>query len=342
MSKAPEFSVVVIFGRRSLEPALSSLLGQEHVEFEVVGVAPDDSLKTNDPRVKLLVVKDPNPAQRRNLAAAASSGKYLAFIDDDAAAPPNWLLKAKHIFTSRQDLAGFGGTNIAPEKMSWREQLVDLLLTDRQFGSGSNSYQSSGQAHPARPGELHLCNFFLRRDIFDAVKGFNPKIGYGGEDSEMVYTIQKRLNRELWFFPEISVVHRRREFGREYLSRNFRFRRQNGRLMVLYPEMYRWNRSLWAGFSAALLMLVLLLFFPSLAALYVAVYFFFFSGWSLARLRGRKWLALIGPLAYLLHHLSYVSGLTAGLLEGLFKGRKFLMQLYSREDFAESPSSAKL
>jgi len=342
MSKAPEFSVVVIFGRGSLEPALSSLLGQEPVDFEVIGVAPEASLKVQDPRVKLIVVPDPNPARRRNLAVAASSGKYLAFLDDDAVAPKNWLLKAKHIFSSRLELAGFGGINIAPGKMSWREQLVDLLLTDRHFGSGSGSYQSSGQAHPARPGEIHLSNFFLRRDIFDAVKGFNEKIGYGAEDSELVYTVKKKAGRELWFFPEISVIHQRRQFGWEYLQRNFRFRRQNGRLMFLYPDMYMWNRSLLAGVGAALFALIMLLIFRPLAMLYVAVYFIFFCGWSLARLQGRKRLCLIAPFAYFPHHLSYLSGIAAGAMEGLFKGRQALMQIYGREDFAETETSAKL
>ena len=337
----PDFSIIVIFHRGSLEPALPSLLAQEGASFEIIGVAPDDSLKVSDPRVKLIVAPDPNPARRRNLAVAASSGKYLAFIDDDAIAPKDWLAQAKAIFEKSPGMAALGGANIAPEEMSWEEQLTDLILTDKYFGSGSGSYKSSDNAHPARPGELHLSNFFLRRGIFNVVKGFNEKIGYGAEDSEMVYIIKKKTSLELWFFPEIAVIHKRREFGWDLLKRNFRFRRQNGRLMALYPDIYQWNFSLLAGMAAFLIGLVILLTAPEIALLIFAAYLFFFFARSFYRLGANK-VSLLAPFAYFSHHFSYISGLAAGFLEGLFKGRAAMERLYSREDFAQNKTSGNL
>jgi glycosyltransferase involved in cell wall biosynthesis len=341
----PLFSIIVIFGRGSLEPVLLSLLAQEGASLDIIGVAPDDSLKISDPRVKLIVAPAPNPARRRNLAVAASSGKYLAFIDDDAIAPKDWLARAKAIFEKSPGMAALGGTNVAPQNMSVREQLTDLILTDQYFGSGSRSYQSSGDAHPARPGELHLSNFFLRRDIFDLVKGFNEKIGYGAEDSEMVYIIKQKTNLDLWFFPEISVIHQRRAFGWELLKRNFRFRRQNGRLTWVYPDMYRWNFSLKAGLFLILLSFSLLIFVPPALFIYsygIAYFcaFFWRSFWLLKM--SKKWLSLLAPFAYFSHHLSYLFGLAAGLLEGLFKGRTAMKRLYGREDFDQTKTSGNL
>jgi len=334
-SLAPDFSVIVLFGRGRLEPCLSSLLAQTETSFEIIAVMDFDPPSPPDPRVRFLKVPDLNPAKRRNNAAAISRGKFLAFIDDDATAPPYWLAKAKLSLDANPGIAGCGGSNIAPQQMNRKQQITDLILTDQYFGAGSTSYKISGHPHPARPGELHLSNFFLRRESFDAVKGFNEKIGYGGEDSEMVYQIGKKTSKVLEYIPELFVFHDRREFGMELLKRNFRFRRQNGRMIRVYPDMYKWNLPLWVGLVLMMICLSLMIFtstgfliFLFFAALYCG--FVFFS--SLARLRVNYWLCFIIPFAYFLHHCSYALGIFIGLAEGLVMGRKKLSALLHRDD----------
>ncbi len=328
----PEFSIIVLFGRDRLEPCLSSLLSQENANFEIIAVAGKSEPAVKDSRCNFIIVPDPNPARRRNLAVAASRGEFLAFIDDDAIAPKDWLAKAKAIFATRPDLAGLGGPNLAPENMDWREQLTDLILSDQYFGSGGGSYQAGGKTHPARPGELHLSNFFLRRECFDAVRGFNEKLGYGGEDSEMVYQIRKKTGRDWEFVPEVFVRHRRRKFGMELWQRNFRFRRRNGRMIWLHPDMYRWNFSLLMGAIVVILFFIVLWFRPIAAWGCVLFYGLFFGAGSLLRLKKRRWLCLAAPFAYFLHHSVYLLGLSAGLGEGMFRGRKELRQLLGRDN----------
>ena len=334
-SPAPDFSVIVLFGRGRLEPCLPSLLAQTETSFEIIGVMDFDPPAPPDPRVRFLKIKELNPSKRRNQAVTISRGKLLAFIDDDATAPPDWLDKAKIFLETNPDIAGCGGSNIAPKQMNRKQQITDLILTDQYFGSGSSSYKISGSPHPARPGELHLSNFFLRRETFDAVKGFNEKIGYGGEDSELVYQIGKKTGKVLEFIPELFVYHNRREFGMELLKRNFRFRRQNGRLMWVYPDMYKWNYPLWVGLILLMICLLLMIFTPTgfliflfSAALYYS--FIFFS--SLARLRANYWLCILMPFYYFLHHCSYALGIFTGLAEGLFMGRKKMAALLARDD----------
>ncbi len=334
----PEFSVVVLFGRNQLEPCLSSLLAQKDADFEIIGVVASEGLKALDPRVKFLVVPDPNPAKRRNLAVAQSRGKYLAFIDDDAIAPEDWLARAKIYFEQNPEIAGFGGSNLGPENMTWREQLTDMLLIDKYFGSGTAAYGNFGEPRMARPGEVHLSNFFLRREIFEVAKGFNEKIGYGGEDSEMVYWVKKKTDRDFWFFPELAVIHQRRPFGWELLKRNFRFRRHNGRMIRLQPDMYEWNVSLWAGPGFIVAFFIFLVFLHHHQTLFyladfICCYYFWFFFFSLIRtLRKKKYLAFIVPGIYFLHHLSYLLGLSAGTAEGLMMGREKLQQLLGREN----------
>jgi glycosyltransferase involved in cell wall biosynthesis len=332
---APDFSVIVLFGRGRLEPCLSSLLAQTETGFEVIGVMDFDPPAFPDPRVRFLKIAELNPARRRNQAVAISRGKFLAFIDDDATAPTDWLVKAKNILETNPDLAGCGGSNIAPRQMNRKQQITDLILTDQYFGSGSTSYKISGSRHPARPGELHLSNFFLRRESFDAVKGFNEKIGYGGEDSEMVYQVNRKTGKELLFVPELFVHHERREFGLELLKRNFRFRRQNGRLIWVYPRMYKWNPSLWIGMSLIPISLFFLLAFPwgfliPLLLAFIYGYLIFFSSYE--KSKWNYWLAYSMPIYFFLHHCSYALGIAAGLVEGLIKGRKKMTALLARED----------
>jgi len=331
-----DFSVIVLFGRRRLEPVLSSLLSQEGVDFEIIGVVDFEPGEIKDPRIKFLRVLEQNPARRRNQAVRIANGNWLAFIDDDAIAPKDWLLKGKTIFKTRPELAGFGGANIAPTDLSWREKLVELILTDSYFGSGSKAYKISQVSHLARPGEIHLSNFFLKKEIFERVKGFNEKIGYGAEDSELVYQIKRNAGLDLGFFPELFVIHQRRRLGWEWFKRGFRFRRQNGRLFWLYPDMYLWNSSLWAGVAVFFLGLIILLIYPKLFLRLILFYFCFFMGMSFFRLKTDRWLCLISPFAYLAHHLSYLLGLLLGVLEGIFRGRSRIQRLLGREDFEEN------
>jgi glycosyltransferase involved in cell wall biosynthesis len=329
---APEFSVIVLFGRGRLEPCLSSLLKQDDASFEIIGVVDSEPPAAPDPRVRFLKIPELNPARRRNKAVAVSSGKFLAFIDDDATAPTDWLAKAKKILETDQALAGCGGSNIAPKNLNRKQQITDLILTDRYFGSGSSSYKIEGQSHPARPGELHLSNFFLRRESFDAVKGFNEKIGYGGEDSEMVFQINRKTGKELLFVPELFVYHERREFGMELLKRNFRFRRQNGKLLLAFPEMYKWNRSLWSGLIALIFAILIIFLFPPSAFLFMAAFYAFFFLRSLLKLKSHRPLSLLMPLFYFAHYCSYALGLCAGLAEGLIKGPKKMKRLLGRDE----------
>jgi len=335
MSKSePDFSIIVLFGRGQLEPCLGGLLEQTEENFEIIAVVGSEGQEAQDPRVKFLVIPDPNPAKRRNQAVAQSRGKYLAFIDDDATAPEDWLTKAKKILNEYSEIPGFSGSNTWQDKMDWSEQLVDMILRDKYFGTGSEAYQKGGEPHMARPGEAHLSNLLMRREIFNALGGFNEKIGFGGEDSEMIYLAKRKLGKNFWCFPENFVWHKRRHFGWEFLKRNIRFRRQNGRLIWLYPEMYLWNKSLWLAFALVAIFIGLLFIIRGWLALIIFAIYYLCHYWihGIFYLKTKKWLFVIAPFIYFLHHLSYFLGLSAGLAEGLFRGRKRLRELLGREN----------
>ena len=178
----PLVSVIVLFGRGEFEPCLGSLIAQAGIAFEIIGVVPADkavgqtflsvpsgnsSVPSDnrdqsgmdrqeclsycadggapaDPRVRIIRAANPNPAFRRNLAADQAQGRYLAFIDDDATAPPDWLKKAVAFLEDHPLWAGVGGPNLCPADSRPLELLTDLVLTTPLIGAGSRAYRGGG------------------------------------------------------------------------------------------------------------------------------------------------------------------------------------------------------
>jgi len=327
---APRFSVIVLLDRDQPDPCLPSLFQQTDSSFEVIAVTNPGATLPEDPRLRVQEVADRNPARRRNLAAQTAGGEILAFLDDDASAPADWLETAERLFQAHPELTGLGGPNLAPAEAPWQEWLSDVILATPFIGSGNPTYREDGKAQPALPGDLHLCNFFVRRERFEQAGGFNQALGYGAEDSEFIYRARRDLDHRFGFFPELTVTHRRRPFGPAYLAQRFRLRRQNGKLFWVYPDMYKSNPSLWTGLGLLLFALISLMVRPGLAFYWAALYFVMVLLLSRKRSFTRPRLIPLVPLAFFLHHLTYALGLGFGLLEGLLKGPSRLRQRLGR------------
>lgn len=330
MAEAPLVSVIALFDRGEFEPCLSSLLAQEGVTSEIIAVVsnpetqPPNQLPAD--RLKILPVENRNPAFRRNLAASHARGKFLAFIDDDATAPPGWLKRGVEYLENNPIYAGVGGPNLCPDNSSPRELLTDLVLTTPLIGAGSRAYRGGGRLQPAKPGEIHLVNFIARKDWFDRVNGLNEALGYGGEDTEFIYQAQK-LGGKFMFDPELIVHHRRRPFGLPYFRQRFHLRRQSARLFVAYPGIYSQNPI----FFVALLTLPVLVLLAAFinpkyfAALILATIMispqiaYFLSSSPIKKMRYFRTPGYF-VLSFYLHWLVNLAGLWWGLLEAIFTG----------------------
>ncbi len=331
----PLVSVVVIFDRGEFEPCLSSLLSQMDADFEIIAVVGDKTDEAvaegslymedsgevaRDPRLRPLKVADRNAARRRNLAAEKARGKYLAFIDDDAFAPPDWLAKGVDFLESHPVYAGVGGPNLLPEESGPREKLTDMALTAPLLGAGSRAYRGGGSRALAKPGELHLVDLFVRKEVFDLTGGFNEALGYGAEDTEFLY-LASRKGHAFIFDPHLYVFHKRRPFGMPYLLQRFRLRGQSGRLFAARPSVYARSAGFWAALCGPPLALALVLFLlvqgnllmvAMLAALYAAASLAL-SAFS----RRRPAHLIVSPAVFFLHHAANLAGLWHGLCRGL-------------------------
>ena len=327
---APRFSVIALLDRGKPEPCLPSLFQQTFPSFEVIAVTNPGATLPADPRLRVQEIADRNPARRRNLAAETATGEILAFLDDDASAPTDWLLRADKLFEANPTLAGLGGSNLAPADATWQEWISDVILSTPLIGSGNPTYRADGLEREAEPGDLHLCNFFVRRECFRQVEGFNQALGYGAEDSEFLYRAQRDHGQRFGFFPELSVTHRRRPFGPAYLGQRFRLRRQNGKLFWVYPDMYRRNPSLWTGLGLGLFCFFSLIAQPELVWGWATLYIVMVLALSRHRSFMRPRLIPLVPFAFFLHHLTYALGLGCGLIEGLIQGPSRLRRRLGR------------
>ncbi|UCD83326.1 MAG: glycosyltransferase [Deltaproteobacteria bacterium] len=317
------FSVIVAVARDEIRDCLNSLRNQsfpaEQYEILLVG----ERIQEEGGNVRFIEVRSNNPCLKRNRGAEEARGEILGFIDDDAQAPGDWLEKARMIFQHNPGVAGVGGANLIPGESSRKERLTDLILRSRFLGSGHRTYsgEPGGEAGETKIGQIHLSNFFVQKECWESIGGFNPGIGYGGEDSEFVFIGRKKYGLKFLYHPDLIVFHHRREFGYEYLKQRFLLRRNNGRLLLIYPRMYLSNPLFTSGFLLLTFWLILSIFVHSFLLAGLLLYFLFFILYSIWVQRGRQEKFWFLPLAFFLHHLTYYLGIWAGLLS-VFKFSK--------------------
>src|SRR3989338_496353 len=236
-----DVSVIISAGRQNIGRLIESLEKQVFSgSFEIILVTHlDKALFSRYKNITLYTAERNNASLKRNLGVKFSSGRVIAFIDDDAYAPKDWLQKGYEFLLKNDSAPGVGGVNLIAEGSNFRERLTDSVLNFPFFGSGNTSYSNSASAcQKAHSGQIHFVNCFILRDVFLSVGGINEAIGYGGEDTEFVYLVKHKLNQDIYFCQNLSVFHSRRPFGLGYLRQRFLFRFKNGQLSLAYPGIY--------------------------------------------------------------------------------------------------------
>ena len=161
-------------------------------------------------------------AWARNDGLRQATGDLIAFIDDDAIAPPDWLERLIHAIDT-YDAAAAGGT--------YRET-DPLLDAVRRRSPMPVAEQVDQGGLVGNAGNILFCRTWLEICLAEDGHVFNPDFTGSGEDWELIWRLRKRGARMV-YVPN-PVTHLRRTS----LWRHCRHSFQRGASIALLYKLY--------------------------------------------------------------------------------------------------------
>jgi len=192
-----------------LHPSVQGMDGYEIIVIDNAGEHNPPEWITKLVHIRL--VHEPNPGSytARNKGASLATGRFLAFTDSDCVPDSRWLANALAFFNrNRCDM--IGGT-------------VEIFR-DEGGGDWAYIYEKNlafQQAVNIAKGHSVTANFFIRRDVFESLGGFDDSIKSGGD-----FEFSKRAvdsGHTLEYAPDVLVLHPARKSVRTLLKKQRRF-----------------------------------------------------------------------------------------------------------------------
>ena len=200
-------------GLEVLGPCLAAISQNTFVdEYEVIvldngSVEPgvEDAVR---PYTKVRLIKESvnhGFSRGNNLAARQARGEYLVFLNNDTLPRPDWL---RPLVEMQRAMPGAGVVGA---------KLVDAagntLYTGSYFQPAINAYADAGRNYPAasvkepRECEVYVgCGILIRRELFEAVGGFDEHYFQGYEDFDLCLKVRER-GLKVMYCPASVVEH---------------------------------------------------------------------------------------------------------------------------------------
>lgn len=203
----PKFSVVIsVYNKEKyIADTLRSVLAQTFTDFEVVILndgSTDNSeseiLKFNDPRIRYFSKENQGASAARNFTIQQASTEYIALMDADDYWHPFYLEEQNRLINKFPQEAVFAtATEIRRNGKTFKSNYsintakVDSVVIDYFEGSQLDSV-------------LLSISTVLKKDVFDNVGWYNPKIK-SGEDTDLYVRIG--LKYKIVFSPKICATY---------------------------------------------------------------------------------------------------------------------------------------
>lgn len=193
------FSVVVPTYNRpaTLQKLLQSLEAQSFAKslFEVIVVFTENdsseaTLKSFQASFKLTALKitdsifnGKSASLKRNKGISAAHYPWIAFIDDDCVADIDWLKNANELISAQNPAAIEGFTQIPNDE--------------------KQTFTAKGLRSLSRFGGYQTCNMFYRKDVLLSIGGFDPRLPFYLEDTDLAWSV---LEQNLSILPSEKVI----------------------------------------------------------------------------------------------------------------------------------------
>jgi glycosyltransferase involved in cell wall biosynthesis/peptidoglycan/xylan/chitin deacetylase (PgdA/CDA1 family) len=237
------FSIVIpTYERREIVVrSIAALNRQSFRDFEVVVVddgSSDDTaeaLRALEVNFPLKVISRPNECASvaRNVGAAAASGEYLVFLDDDMEADPEMLAEQDRSLREGADMV-LGHLPLHPDSPD------NLLSQGVGRWAEKRRERLEGIAGELPITELNTGQMSISRANFERLGGFDPSFTqeglYGGEDLDMGYRVGKAGLRLVFNPAAISYQYYGVDPG-DYTRRTRETGRSAQQLRAKHPEL---------------------------------------------------------------------------------------------------------
>jgi GT2 family glycosyltransferase len=155
------------------------------------------------------------PAYARNQGARASEALYVAFLDDDCAAPVHWLNWLLALIDTMPHIDVFGGPTRPPAAPKGPKAIERF---NRAFGFYPRPLYSGGEIFC-----LPSANVAVRRSIFLNAGGFDTAFRYAaGEDLNFFYQL-KKSGYKFFIDEKLFVIHPVSDTPRAFVRRWYRY-----------------------------------------------------------------------------------------------------------------------
>ena len=144
-------------------------------------------------------------SEKKNYGWHHARADIIAFLDDDVVLAENWVQEIMRPF-EEPAVGGVSGPSLVPPDVGVFAHLAGTVLQSKAAGYVSERYSrgTSSGAREVNWSRIIGCNMAYRRDVLEAINGFEPEF-WPGEEMLAAYRADQQCR--LMFNPDAWVYH---------------------------------------------------------------------------------------------------------------------------------------
>jgi len=221
---------------------LNSILKQDYQNIEIIVVDDNSSdgtvqvIQRQFPQIQVIMDSvNFGPSYRRNQGILTSRGEYLLFLDTDVELQePSIVSRMVERLQKDNTIGEIGGEIAIYDGETKRAFGRDISYT----GQSHRVVALDGDSQLTPCDYLATCNCMVRKDVAIKAGGFDPYYGFGAEDTDFGFAIQKQGYKNYVGFP-YAVHHKRIMATGRHSDETYRYRVTRIRFLLKHYGLNR-------------------------------------------------------------------------------------------------------